>query len=184
MSKCTVACAALLTLSIAGCDTAGFKDAYMSLDSAGNRQRDGFFTDTEAIYCVGKLVSGVDDITVSAVLRAEQLYDSRTGEPSPVSFYLGTEDQAPGAGEDIIVSFQLERDEADAPYPAGKFVCELALDGRVEERLPFEIAYPTCPEAPIVTGATCRGFVLEGASCPGAFGDDCACTDQGLWQCR
>jgi hypothetical protein len=175
--------AAVLLTSV-GCDTAGFSDAYMSLDSAGKRRREHFFTDTENIYCFGKLASGVDDLTVSGTLRAEQIYDPRNGTPVDVDFYLGTEDQAPGAGKDITVAFLLEHDESDEPYTAGKFVCELGLDGEVVERLPFEIEFPTCPEAPIFTGAVCAGFVLQGAQCQGALADTCTCQEDGVWSCR
>jgi hypothetical protein len=176
--------ALIAMLFATGCDTAGFSDAYMALDSAGKRQREYFFTDTENIYCVGKLASGVDDLTVSGTLRAQQIYDRRSGEPIDVDYYLGTEDQAPGAGEDITVSFLLEHDQSNDPYPAGKFVCELSLDGEVVERLPFEIKFPACPEAPVVSGAVCEGFVLQGARCPGALSDDCTCEDDGVWSCR
>jgi hypothetical protein len=166
------------------CDTSGFRDAYMALDSEGNRERTRFFTDTENIYCVGKLASGVDDLTVSATLRAEQMYSPRDGKPYDVDYYLGVEDEAPGKGKDITVAFLLEHPNSDAPYPAGRFVCELALDGEVAERLPFEIAFPDCPEAPIVSGALCAGFVVEGARCTGALSTPCTCGSDGVWSCR
>ena len=173
---------AVLLLTTASCDTAGFSEAYMSLDSAGRREREYFFTDTENIYCFGKLASGVDDLTVSGALRARQIYDPRSGTATDVDFYLGMEDQAPGAGEDISVSFLLER-ESEEPYPAGKFVCELALDGEVVESLPFEIRIPACPEAPIFSGAVCEGFVLQGARCAGALAGQCTCQEDGVWSC-
>lgn len=174
----------LLLLLTAGCDTAGFSDAYMALDSAGQRQRERFFTDTENIYCIGKLASGVQDLTVSATLRATQLYDAKTGQARDVDYYLGVEDQAPGAGSDITVSFVLERSDPDAPYAAGRFVCELALDGEVRERVPFEVAFPDCPEAPILNGSVCAGFVVDGSRCPGALDTDCVCSEEGVWSCR
>ena len=174
----------VLLLLTAGCDTAGFSDAYMALDSSGKRKRDHFFTDTEDIYCVGKMASGVEDLTVSASLRATQIYDRRGGKPIDVDYYLGVEDLAPGAGSDITVSFKLERTDSDAPYLAGKFVCELAIDGEVRERVPFDVRFPECPEAPIVNDALCGGFVLEGARCGGALNDDCTCRQDGVWSCR
>lgn len=167
-----------------GCDTSGFRDAYMSLDSAGKRQRDHFFTDTDKIYCVGKLASGVDDVTVSATLRAQQLYDPRDGHAYDVDYRLAISDEAPGKGEDIIVAFELQRENTEDPFTAGKFVCELAIDGEVKEQLPFEVAFPDCPEAPIVGGGICAGFVLEGARCTGALSTPCVCGTDGLWSCR
>jgi hypothetical protein len=173
--------AALLLLT--GCDTAGIRDAYMALDSEGNRERERFYTDTEAIFCIAKMASGVDDITVSARLLATQIYDPRDGAPIDVDYELAVSEEAPGRGEDITVSFELKRDDTDAPYAAGRFVCELALDGEVKERLPFEVALPDCPEAPIFTRGVCAGFVLEGARCAGALGGTCECSD-GLWSCK
>jgi hypothetical protein len=175
---------ALLVLFATGCETSGFSDAYMALDSSGKREREYFFTDTEEIYCVGKLASGVDDLTVSVAIRAEQIYDPKTGAAQRVDYYLGTEDQAPGAGQNLIVSFKLEKSDTDAPYPAGRFVCEFSLDGELKERLPFEVRFPSCPEAPIVDGTICGGFVLEGARCNSAFSMPCTCGSDGVWQCR
>jgi hypothetical protein len=173
-----------LLLLTAGCDTAGFSDAFMALDSSGNRKREHFFTDTESIFCIGKLASGVNDLTVTGTLRAEQLYDLRDGSPRNVNFYLGRDEEAPGAGTDIIVSYEMLHPDPDSPYPAGRFVCELSLDGKVEERVPFEINYPACPDAPIVDGGICAGFVLAGARCAGALDNDCVCESDGTWSCQ
>lgn len=173
--------AALLLLT--SCETSGIRDAYMSLDSSGKRKRERFFTDTEDIYCIAKVASGVDDVTVSATLRAEQIYDPQSGEPIDVDFFLGVGDEGPGKGEDITVSFQVERSDPDAPFTAGRFVCEIALDGEVKERLPYEVAFPACPEAPIFHGATCAGFVVEGSECPSAASTPCVCDSEGAWSC-
>jgi hypothetical protein len=175
--------AALLLLT-AGCDTSGFRDAYMSLDSSGDRKRERFFTDTETIYCIAEIASGVDDVTVSARLRAQQIYDPRDGRVTNVDYDLGISEEAPGQGEVITISFELERPDADGPYAAGRFVCELAIDGEVKERVPFEVAIPDCPAAPIFSGGVCAGFVLDGARCAGALGDECACGSDGLWSCE
>lgn len=175
---------AALLLSLTGCDTAGFRDAYMALDSSGDRERERFFTDTEGIFCIAKLASGVDDVTVNAALRATQLYDARGGKPTDVDYYLGVSEEAPGKGEDITVSFELERPEPEAPYAAGRFVCELSIDGELRERIPFEVAFPDCPVAPIFSGGACAGFVREGARCRGALATTCECGEDGLWSCE
>jgi hypothetical protein len=155
----------------------------MALDSDGNRRRERFFTDTEQIFCVAKLASGVDDLTVTAAVHAEELLDPRDGRPLAVDYYLGFEDNAPGAGEDITVSFELERDQADQPYPAGRFRCELSLDDELQESLPFAVDF-ACPQAPLFTGQVCAGFVLEGTRCPAAaFEQECACGSDGAWSC-
>lgn len=167
-----------------GCDTAGFTRAYLALDSDGNRRREVFFTDTESIFCVGEMASGVDDVTVNATLRASQLYDPRDGHPYDVSYIVGLGEEAPGKGEDITVAFELKRSDDATPYSAGRFECELSLDGEVKERLPFEIVFPSCPQAPIHGGEVCAGFVLEGAQCEGALGKPCRCTKEGSWSCE
>lgn len=173
-----------LLLLTTGCETSGFRDAYLSLDSAGKRERERFFTDTEGIFCIGKMASGVEDVTVRARLRAEQIYDPRTGRAVDVDYDLGLSEVAPGKGEDITVSFEFERPDADAPFTAGRFVCELSLDGELQERLPFEVSFPDCPAAPLYSGAACAGFVLPGSRCDGALGAPCVCRDNGSWSCE
>jgi len=174
-----LAFSALLSI---GCDTSGFRDAYMALDSNGDRKREYFYTDTEEIFCIGKLASGVADLTVASSLRATELYNSRDGTSTPVDAFLATEDQGPGKGKDITVSFELKRNNEDEPYPAGKFACELSLDGELAETLPFEIRYPDCPVAPIFSGAACAGFVLDRTTCVGALSTPCTCKGD-TWQC-
>ncbi len=175
---------AALVLLLTACDTSGVRDAYMSLDSAGKRKRERFFTDTEAIFCIAEVASGVEDLTVSATLHAQQLYDPRSGEALNVDYYLGVDDEAPGKGENTIVSFEIKRDDEEAPFTAGKFVCEIALDGEVKERLPYEVVFPPCPEAPIYDGSRCEGFVIEGSRCHGALDVPCTCGRDGVWSCQ
>jgi hypothetical protein len=155
----------------------------MALDSGGKRERERFFTDTEGIFCIAKMASGVDDVTVNARLLAEQLYDSRDGRATNVDYELAVSEEAPGKGKDIMVSFEWKRLDPDEPYAAGRFVCELSLDGEVQERVPFEVALPACPAAPIFSGRICAGFVLDGSRCPGALGVPCVCDSEGLWSC-
>jgi hypothetical protein len=177
------ACLGALLLLTTGCDTSGFRDAYMALDSAGKRKREHFYTDTDQIFCIGKFVRGVEDVTVSATLRAQQLYDPHDGHAYDVDYRLAISDEAPGKGEETVVSFELQRQDSDGPYAAGRFLCELAIDGEVEELLPFEVKFPDCPEAPIFGGGICAGFVLEGSRCMGALSTPCVCGTDGIWSC-
>lgn len=164
------------------CETAGFKRSYMALDSNGERKRDVFYTDTEAIYCVVEMASGRADVTVTAQLRATALYIPPRGNPVDVDIVLAADEEAPGAGDDITLSFEWERD-GDEPYPAGSFVCEVFLDGVLEAQLPFEVRYPDCPVAPIWDGLVCEGFVLPGAKCAGAVSPDICRCESGEWRC-
>jgi hypothetical protein len=177
--------AALLALSLLACDTAGFKDSYVALDAQGNRKRDVFFTDTESIFCVAEMASGVDDVTVVAKLRARALYDEFTGEPHELDTIAGAEEQAPGAGTDITVSFLIEKPEGIEFYPAGWFVCELYLDGKLESSLDFEVRYPKCPFEPVQAEKPCAGVVLFGSKCPSPDGLTCRCQPEpGVWECE
>jgi hypothetical protein len=174
----TFACLALTT-----CKTAGFKEVFTSLDSQGSRRREHFFADTEEIHCIGKMVSGVADITVSGTLRATQLWDSRTESFKDVDRVVDVKELAPGASKNIIVDFLVKR-ENGAPYVPGKYTCELAIDGELEGSASFDVAFPACPLAPIVSGALCEGFVAPRSSCPGAQSEPCECGDAGVWQCE
>ena len=105
--RCLIAVVTLACCSW-GCETAGFKRAYMALDSAGDRKRERFFTDTEQIFCVGELASGRADVTVTAKLVAHEL-GSTDGSAAAGDVTLATEELAPGKGEDLRVSFEWEK---------------------------------------------------------------------------
>lgn len=176
--------AALLGLSFLACDTAGFKDSYMALDAQGNRKRDVFYTDTESIYCVTEMASGVTDVTVVAKLRARAAYDQFTGRPHELGTLIGAEEQAPGIGEDLTVAFLIEKPEGVEFYPAGRLVCELYLDGKLERSLDFEVRYPKCPFEPVKADDPCAGLVLFDSECPSPDGLTCRCSSEsGLWEC-
>jgi hypothetical protein len=177
--------AVLLGLSLLACETAGFKDSYMALDAQGNRKRDVFYTDTESIYCVAEMASGVSDVTVVAKLRALAVYSAFTGRPHELGSILGVEEQAPGAGEDLTLAFLIEKPEGAQFYPAGRLVCELYLDGKLERSLDFEVRYPKCPFEPIQAEDPCAGVVLFDSECPSPDGRTCRCSSEsGLWQCE
>jgi hypothetical protein len=159
----------------------------MALDATGHRRRHTFYTDTEAIYCVAEMASGVDDVSVAAKVRAKNLFDPFTGgrRRLPRDAVIGAEEQAPGRGADLNLSFHLLKPEGDEFYPAGEFVCELYLDGKLAESLDFEVNYPSCPFKPIKQMSSCAGAVLYGSECPSPLGANCVCsneTDQ--WECE
>jgi len=173
----------LLALAELGCNTFGVKRAYMALDSGGERRREHFYTDTNAIFCVAELASGVEDFTVTAELRQLAAFSPVDGSSSEVDALSGVGEVAPGAGDDLLVAFELERPSAEDPYAAGLFRCDLSLNGEREEKLEFRIDYPKCPVVPVQEGVRCAGFVLDGASCDDASGSDCVCGTSGVWEC-
>jgi hypothetical protein len=168
-----------------GCNSSGFKDAYMALDGEGNRQRDVFQTENDQIYCIAEMASGTADVSVVARVRVWALYDPLTGERQErAGEVVGAEEQAPGAGTDINAVFLIEKPDGSDFYPAGVFTCDLYLDGELEESLDFEIRYPDCPFEPVAAGSACAGLVLLGNQCPSPAGGTCTCAvDTGLWSC-
>jgi hypothetical protein len=175
---------------LVSCRTAGLKRVFMSLDEQGNRRRTTFFTDTEAIYCIGELVSGRTDLTVQSTIRAKTLYDPALDDNVPVGAVGWTGESAPGKTNGALIAFGLGKALGNAgtsqpePFPVGTFTCELALDGEPEDSVDFEIAFPPCPMLPPVTGQICGGWVRAGSRCEGAGARRCVCHGpSGAWQC-
>jgi hypothetical protein len=160
----------------------------MSLDASGDRHRTAFDTQTKNIYCIGELASGRADITVSARIRAPLLLDRASGQMVAADLTMGVGEMAPGKGEHTIVSFEFRR-PADSgsmtqPYIPGSYVCELSIDGHLEDAVPFQIAYAPCPKEPPLSGAPCAGWVRPGADCQGISPRiACHCGDEGVWSC-
>jgi hypothetical protein len=187
-----LACLVVATIALS-CRTAGMRRAYMALDSEGLRQRTSFFTDTQSIYCIGELVSARDDVTVSAVIKSTALVDA-TGQLVPVQQIYTVAEQAPGHTQLSLTSFAMLQTPAGTstsmapldgvPYPAGQFVCELSIDGQLEESLSFSIDYPDCPTVPVAATISCQGWVKQGSRCPSSTpGQTCTCGTSGLWEC-
>ena len=180
-------CLLLLSVPLLSCNTAAVKKSYMALDAEGNRKRSVFFTDTDSIYCIGELAVGRKDVSVEAALRSTALALPTTGELVPIESVIAVKDVSPAStGSDVKVSFQLLKVEHPKdPWQAGKFVCDLSIDGVVETSTPFEIQYPPCPFQPPIDGEGCAGFFLPQSVCPGAIApQSCTCTDLGAWQCN
>jgi hypothetical protein len=185
MARASTTALACLCLWLLACDTVGVKDAYTALDVSGNRKRDVFYTDTESIYCVIEMASGVTDVTVISRLIANTIYDPFTGEPRPIGAIVDVDEQAPGAGDSLTIAFEIEKDSDDDPYPAGAYTCEFLIDGALQATMDFEVRYPDCPFKPIESDTSCAGLVLYGTMCPGRLGGSCECgADSGTWECR
>ena len=164
----------------------------MALDSGGMLQRTVFYTDTATIYCVGKLDSGVADVSVSSTVRASSLYVSDRDAYVPVDeiVAVSSADQTPGMGQSIV-AFQLDKavpdpsvDPSTVPFNPGTYVCDLYVNGDLDRSIPFTIAFPDCPVAPPGDGGPCAGWVRPGSRCPGAqAGVECTCASSGSWSC-
>jgi hypothetical protein len=148
------------------CRDAGLTDAYMALDSGGMLQRTVFYTDTATIYCVGKLDSGVADVSVSGVVRASSLYVSDRDAYVPVDEIVAVSaaDQTPGMGQSVV-AFQLDKavpepsvDPSTVPFNPGTYVCDLYVNGelaRYPSRSTFPIARSGRPSTGIPARAGC-----------------------------
>ncbi|MET0792856.1 MAG: hypothetical protein ABW061_15150 [Polyangiaceae bacterium] len=177
---------ALFAIIATACNTAAVKHSYMSLDQDGNRKRTVFYTDTDKIYCIGEMAIGRKDISITAALRTTALAPPPSGTLAPLASTLAVKDVTPAAtGSDVLVAFQIVKSDMKAPWPAGDFVCDLAIDGELSASIPFQIEYPDCPLAPPRAGDSCAGFFLPQSECVGALSAQrCVCTDDGVWQCR
>ncbi len=172
--------ALFVALTSVACDSAGFKRGYMALDSEGARAR-RLYTDSEGIFCVVEMASGREDVTVKAELHAQAFYVPPDGHAEEASVFIAAEEEAPGAGEELTVSFEWVRD-ADEPYPAGVYECRLFLEDELEGDAPVRgalsgVSGGTCRTGSPATASCCRMLdargLSRGGSAPAAtgFGD-------------
>lgn len=179
-------------LAVGACGSGNeFSNSFMALDGAGVRRREAFYTDTETIFCVGEFAGSKTGTTVNAIIRQVQL-DSRA-----VNIVIAVGEDVPKQLGKNVLSFQLVRyvhqasgaatggNQADEPWPAGKFVCELLVDGQPKAEIPFDILTPNCPLYPAAEGIRCGGFYPPSIKCLSADQSvSCTCSpDTGLWQC-
>jgi hypothetical protein len=185
-----VAAIGALGLVSASCKSAGVRHSYMALDQSGARKRTQFFTDTQTIWCDVEYSSGRTDLTIDVRIRATQVWDDALMALIPVDATLATGEVAGMQGMASIAGFQWVLDQPGGgvapagtiPYPVGDFVCDVTLDGEPVASLPFSVEFPTCPVPPVLNGAQCKGWVLEGSVCPDSFGLSCTCS-HGVWRC-
>jgi hypothetical protein len=185
-----LAAVAVATVCAGGCATAGVQRAYMALDSAGDRKRTSFFTDSEAIYCDVDYSSGRSDVTIDVRLRSTQLWSDAEEKLVPVATVFASGEVAGQAGTDNTAGFQWLLAAPDGgtagtqsvPYPVGDFVCDVTLDGETVASVPFTVRFPPCPVPPVAPGVACAGWVQAGSVCADALGDPCTCAG-GVWTC-
>lgn len=189
---------ALLSLASApACTaTANVSDLWTSIDEDGSRRRQLFFTDTKKIYCVAELGVGRDDVTLKIYLRQTQIRDPETKNVRDTNIVGGFLDFHPKKGnertKEILVFSPANpttgAEDPNAPFPAGRFVCEAVLDGELQKAVTFNIDFPECPERVIANNEKCFGFYELGRECKaaGLTGSPnegkCVCEKAG-WKC-
>jgi hypothetical protein len=163
---------ALPALSAACTATANVDDAFMALDSAGDRKRDVFFTDTAQIYCVAEFASSRTDVTVNIKLHQLSRYDFVQNQIVGFDAYPTELEIAPGAAARskhsllLVVADEQGNAKQGLPYQAGDYECQVFLDGHLQKSVRFSIQFPPCPDIRILANSTCLGFYRLGDKCP------------------
>jgi hypothetical protein len=181
---------ATLAPTVSACSSASVIEIYTSLDAEGGRRRKEFFTDSIGLYCVSEIASGRDDQTVEMFLR--QIADQNGARVDRI--LLATEGPTSKGATRQKVSLQLqgvdEKGEPsdEAPLPAGRFRCEVKIDGNSGGTTEFVINYAPCPASQIFPNSACGGFVKPGTNCPryGVGAGDparCTCGQSNKWDC-
>lgn len=167
-----VVLAASLVSSLTACPfpTAGIFDAYMSID--GQRRQNEFTTDTKNIQCTAVVTAAATrPTTVEMLIRQEQIL-GLNGAATASNVVLVYVDFS-GSGTQTLALKPVEEDaganggsQEAIPFPAGRFRCEIYLDGKLEETLPFNVNFSPCPPQLIEPGANCAGYYEGNKVCP------------------
>jgi hypothetical protein len=179
--------------------TANVSEVWMSIDEDGARRRSVFYTDSESVTCVAKVGVGRNDATFELLVRRVAEAPPGTDDYQPVNKVVVAREVHPDVTADApaIIALSMKptsvgsdgklKEDEDAPFTPGSYVCEVSVDGVTQKHAAFNIEYAPCPTVQIQQTAPCLGFYQAGTQCPaaGATGDPtptCACTDRG-WQC-
>lgn len=176
---------------IASCNTLAVTDLYASLDDGGNLKKTEFPSDAKGVHCVAEVSSGRDDGAILVLVRQTFLAN---GQPAD-RVLAATEGVSQQGSTKAKYSAQLVATDADGkpkddlPLPAGKFRCEVFLDGSktAEKTSSFLVKPSNCPGVQIQQASSCAGFFEEGRQCPryGASSKEpipCTCSG-GKWSC-
>lgn len=176
--------------------TANVTEVYTALDGDGARKRNEFFTDTKEIHCVGEAGIGRPGVTIEGFIRQVQAYDFVENRFVPVNRVLAYAEMSPEPSKqpvkiDLVLapgSGEEGANEEEQPFIAGRYECEIRLDGSVEGTAVFNIAFPPCPPAIIIPGSRCFGYYRENDLCPasgesGAPDPKCSCSLLEGWKC-
>jgi len=176
---------------IASCNALAVTDLYASLDEDGRQKNSEFPADATGVFCVAEVSSGRDDGAILVLVRQTFLADGQQvdrvlaateGVSSPGST------RAPYSVK-LIATDDKGQASDTLPLPAGKFRCEVFLDGSktAERTSSFVVKPANCPGVQILQGDVCAGFFEENRQCPkyGASSKEpalCTCSG-GKWSC-
>jgi hypothetical protein len=187
-----VSVVSLVPLTSACSQTANVDDLFMSLDADGSRRRTDFFTDTVSINCIAQMASSRADVTLEVLIRQTARFDFDQQQSLSANRVLAASELAPGVTNGATLeAVPLEKVDAQGkpsdalPYPAGSYTCEAYLDGQKQKTVNFDVQFPPCPDATILSGQPCKGFYRIDDKCPefGASSTEnvhCTCTANNL----
>jgi hypothetical protein len=188
---------ALLVAAMPACSkTASVIDVYTALDGEGNRRRNVFFTDTQEIHCIAEVGISRKDATFQVQTRMVQYYDFVTRQFVDTDRVGTPVEDAPGPQKSkVVIDSPLTKigpdgkPLTDSPYPAGRYICEVYLDGELGGSAVFNVLVPPCPDGQLFPGTKCYEFFDKDAVCP-AFGISstdpakCRCDIDKGWDCQ
>lgn len=172
----------------------------MSLDEDGSRRRGVFFTDSISINCIAEVGVGRKDVTVEILIRqiavaplGSEDFETINAVVAATDFHPAVTQERPALLTLTMKPSSLDQDgrvkeDDQAPYTAGSYICEVYLDGEKTKTVNFNIDYAPCPTKVIQHGTPCLGFYPSSRECPanGATGQPdptCFCEDKG-WNCQ
>lgn len=176
---------------LASCNALAVTDLYASLDEDGRQKKSEFPADAKGVHCVAEVSSGRDDGAILVLIRQTFLGNGVQAD----RVLAATEGVSSQGSTKAKYSAQLVATDAngkpkdDLPLPAGKFRCEVFLDGAKtpEKTSSFLVKPSNCPGVQIEQASPCAGFFEEGQRCPkyGASSKEptlCTC-GSGKWNC-
>lgn len=184
----------LLGVTTSCSSTARVIDVYTALDGTGDRKRQVFFTDSTELHCVVEGAFSRRGVTLEILYRQVQAYDLTNGKFFDTDRVQARSEFAPGTGDgrqffdSRLTTVGPDGEPAEElPLEAGRWICDVYLEGKLEDTAIFNIVFPECPPAEILNGDRCIGFFEQNRECPryGATSTDRArCTCKGFgWEC-
>lgn len=183
-------------LTLSACtSTANVHDVYTALDGDGARKRTVFFTDTKEIHCITEVGIGRKGVSLETSVRMVQRYDYERNVFVDSDRVVAQAEGSPPPGNglqkvDLKVAKPGGDDggDNDKPYLAGRYVCEVRLDGSLEGTAVFNVVFPPCPTAEITPNTACVGVYTSYLTCR-RYGETstepemCQCTPDQGWRC-
>jgi hypothetical protein len=131
---------AVLTWAAGACNTAGVSYVYMAIDSGGAQHRQGFFTDSTAIYCIAKFSSARQDATLDFVFRQTGVFpwcaalaNPTKADETPVDLYniFALGEQTPGVGTETVVAEELLPNGTPLNIPCNGYIAPNLPSGNI-----------------------------------------------------